>query len=279
MIGELPVPISEVPVTCAGRQHRLAFHDGTLSAVDHPDADRERALVALGADAYACLELLDAWARHADDLAVLTLASRGPADPLPEIPDPEPGKPARPGTFVAHSGSGRSHGWTSYAALGQMHGRPGLHPMRLRNDELTRLVTRPGLGQALVARVATTWANRISTGDERVVAAMPRLHAALYGRLLAQLRSWLGRRDLVLDLALGEPDEPATLTERGSRMYARVPFSWLRDVWLPGTAVILGRFCLAADAVGTAHWRLRVVPPDLSGPETIEIRLTESAGE
>jgi hypothetical protein len=48
-------------------------------AVDHSDPEGD---VTLAGESVPCLELLRTWSRRADDPHVLTLASRGPTDPL-----------------------------------------------------------------------------------------------------------------------------------------------------------------------------------------------------
>lgn len=76
------IPAAEVPVCCGGETHTVRWEAGELSAVDHGEHEREVTLAALAGEPVACLELLRAWSRLADDPHVLTLASRGPTDPL-----------------------------------------------------------------------------------------------------------------------------------------------------------------------------------------------------
>ncbi|MHB1877427.1 MAG: hypothetical protein ACYCPF_21540, partial [Streptosporangiaceae bacterium] len=73
---------AQARLTCGGDQHRLAWREGELRALDHADPDAERTLAALGGERCACVEMLDAWYAHASDLRVLVLGSRGPSDPL-----------------------------------------------------------------------------------------------------------------------------------------------------------------------------------------------------
>ena len=68
------IPPAVAPVTCGGARHRLRWADGKLGAVDHDDVDGERTLAALSGERCACIDLLDAWARHAADVRVLVLA-------------------------------------------------------------------------------------------------------------------------------------------------------------------------------------------------------------
>ena len=73
---------AEAVVECDGKPHRLLWEAGALRALEHGDAEGERTLAALGGARCTCLDLLDTWARHSDDLDVLLLASRGPGDQL-----------------------------------------------------------------------------------------------------------------------------------------------------------------------------------------------------
>ena len=76
------VPPAVATVSCAGREHQLRWAAGELRVPGHPDLESEKILRALAGESYACLDVLEAWQVHADDLRVLILASRGPADPV-----------------------------------------------------------------------------------------------------------------------------------------------------------------------------------------------------
>jgi hypothetical protein len=73
---------AEVTWRCGGLQHRLAWEAGRLTAPDHPEAEGELALGALGGDQPECIRLLRAWGEHCDDLDVLMLGPRSSADTL-----------------------------------------------------------------------------------------------------------------------------------------------------------------------------------------------------
>jgi hypothetical protein len=73
---------AEAPQRCGDAEHRLRWADGKLQAVDHPDAEGELVLAALGSDTSPCLDTVMAWGRHSDDLAVLAVGPRSPSDPV-----------------------------------------------------------------------------------------------------------------------------------------------------------------------------------------------------
>ena len=76
------IPAAEVTVLCGGDTHTVRWEAGELIAVDHGDPEGDVTRAALAGETVACLELLRTWSRRADDPHVLTLASRGPTDPL-----------------------------------------------------------------------------------------------------------------------------------------------------------------------------------------------------
>lgn len=277
------LPAAELHVECGGQQHLVRWSDGALRTPDHDDPDGERTLAALGGEASACIQLLDAWTRHADDLQMLVLASRGPADPLAA---PEPLPSGAYGSRLTVSGSslrgvqhtGRS-GWFAYAprarmprryaSYAPMHGpQPGvLDPA----DEWGALLTLGGgLADRLVGEVAATWTDRIAARDDRVAGAEPALQAALYGRVLAALRDWLGEPDLDLSLTMCPPDAERSVTRDQDGVRVTLPFAWLAEVWVAGFATIAGRFCLGRDTADDAL-RLRTVGPDFGAARVLTL--------
>jgi hypothetical protein len=265
------VPPAVTQVSCDGREHQLRWTAGELRAPDHPDLESEKILRALAGESYACLDVLEAWEAHADDLRVLVLASRGPADPVAARRD-EPGPT----------------GWTGRtgrAALTTMQRRRaavtalmggGAPASREREDTLATLLSLGGPIQTrLTATVAAAWRERLRDGTAPADAAAaagarPALHAALYGRVVATLRAWTGRPDLRVALTMiGESAQPA-LTRAGDGIAVELPFGWISDVWARGLGTCWDRFGLAAVPAG-AGWVLSAVAPDLGPPALITI--------
>ncbi len=284
------VPPAVAQVSCDGREHQVRWADGELRVPGHPDLESEKILRALAGEDYACLDVLEAWEVHADDLRVLVLASRGPADPVAvRLDQPGPaGWTGRTGRSAAARMQRRRSAVT--AVLG------GAAPAsREREDPLATLLSLGGPMQTrLTATVAAAWRERlragaapadaapglpdatalpdaiVATAAATIEAARPALHAALYGRVVATLRAWTGRPDLRVALTMiGESDEPA-LAPDGDGIAVELPFGWISDVWARGLGACWDRFVLAAAPAGDG-WALSAVAPDLGPPAQITI--------
>jgi hypothetical protein len=238
-------------IDCGGQTHRLRWQSGVLLALDHDDAEGERALAALGGDRCACVDMLGAWERHREDPRVLVLASRGPADPLPAQPD--------------RAWHGSPHGGFAIAVA-----LPAVAPRGSAadpEDDLVALLTLGGgLPTRLVATVAAAW-------RERPLDA--RHEAALYGRALVAMRAWLEQPEARIDLEMSD-DRPSVQFVDGT-VRARLPFTWLIDVWAKGLATVAGRFCLDARSHDGRQWTLTTVGPDLGEPTAMGIDLGPGA--
>ncbi len=78
---------AEAHVSCGGGQHAVRWADGRVEAADHPDADGELVIAALGGAATPCLDLVSTWERHCDDLSVLAAGPRSADDQLTISPE------------------------------------------------------------------------------------------------------------------------------------------------------------------------------------------------
>ncbi|MGH3119511.1 MAG: hypothetical protein ACRDND_00570, partial [Streptosporangiaceae bacterium] len=173
------VPPAVARVPCGSHEHQLRWAAGELLAPDHPDLEGEQILGALAGQRGACLEALDAWAGHADDLRVLIMAGRGPADPVRVSPDDAAlAAPSLVGRGPAVMARRRA------AVTAVMSGGRS----RERGDTLATLLSLGGPMQArLTATVAAVWRERLRDGAAAedaaaAQAARPALHAALFGR-------------------------------------------------------------------------------------------------
>ncbi len=266
------IPPAQATVVCGDATHRLIWKDGTLAAVSHADPEGERALAALGGEPLACIELLDAWRRHAEDPNVLLLGSRGPAD-LVAAPEEMPHQLTRgrrwpPNPRRAGGGSG------SVVVLASAGGPLPAADLDDEAQLAHLLALGGGLGRRLDATVAAHWRERLVVGDAEFDHVRARLHAALYGRVLATLVGWLGQSEVALALELApEAASPSLRPAANGSLAASLPFGWLVEVWARGLEVVWGRFCLAATTTDAHEWTLLTVGPDLNEPTTLTVSL------
>jgi hypothetical protein len=91
----------ETQVDCGSHKHVIRWADGRLDAASHADAEGELVMAALGGEPPRCVELVQAWGAHADDLEVLAIGPRSAADrvstvmPGDEVQGLWPGRPSR----------------------------------------------------------------------------------------------------------------------------------------------------------------------------------------
>jgi hypothetical protein len=235
------LPPAQTGVSCGGHTHQLRWSEGTLIALDHPDAEGERVLAALGGDRCECIDVVESWGTHGDDLEVLAIGPRSAADRLTIGPDKiaqlQGGGMWRPSA---------SRSVLSYARLRPRTTLPALLRARLVPHRATQLrasaffsgsyVTRSGsayvmrgprkqgqperdaewrvgllsllaLGSEfqfrLSATVAAAWAGGGNRAGE-AGARRPVLVAALAGRVAPAVAAWLGTEP---DLVDAEPHE------------------------------------------------------------------------
>lgn len=188
---------AESQLSCGTEKHLVRWADGQLTAADHPDTEGELVLAALGGDKADCVALVEAWGAHADDLDVLALGPRSPADQLAVTGDlvrslrsaiPEPGGPPR---------LAQRHGPRPAArprSLPMRQVSPELHRAQVRRAELIGLFA---LGRdfqlALSAAVAAAWSAGPAPGRD-VAAARPALTGALAGSPRPRPAGWASTR-------------------------------------------------------------------------------------
>ena len=205
------MPAASASVECGGETHTVQWRDGGFHIPAHgdpPDLEAERALAALAGEPCRCLELFDAWERHAADPQVLVLGPRGhealgagrwpcvPAAPVHRRLQPRQSHPAPVIPVEPPAAS-------------------GLEALLALEDPIPR---------RLVATVATALLQR--TPEPEVAEA---LHGALYGRLLAALAVWRASVPR-LELTVSEHAPALTQTADGA-FHARLSPRWLTEVW------------------------------------------------
>lgn len=290
------LPPAQARVSCGDGTHRLRWDQGTLTALDHPDAEEELVLAALGGDRPACVGLIESWGRRGDDLQVLAVGPRSAADEviIPATDDsvwlgvPRRGWFAyaplgrgprlRPTGMTARMGmSAASRGMSGGAMLfarGQRI-RAGADRAAERGEELFSLLA---LGTAvqmrLCATVAAAWADGGGRASERD-RARPALIAALAGRLGPAIQAWLGIDPGRVDGSLHEEAGWGRLGSSGDRLDAALPVGWLASVWAPGLAVIAGHLVVAVTEAAWPGATVLAVPEPGADPVILKVRAVD----
>jgi hypothetical protein len=163
-------------------------------------------------------------------------------------------------------------GWASFAPQSTpqpMRGRPGLPP----DDVLDLLALSGVLTHRLVAQILAVWAIRVAGDGRGTEGHTPALTAALYGRVVASVRTWLGEAGSQVELEMIAPTVSPSMARRNGVVFARLPFAWLSDIWVKDLAVVLGRFALGNIESDPSRLRLSTVGPDCTDVRPVTVRL------
>jgi hypothetical protein len=282
------LPRCEARVPCGAGAHTIAWEAGSLRLPSHPDPEAEAVLAALGGEKARCVELAQAWDRHADDLSVLAIGPRDPADDIlvswedviaAQAGPPGPaGGTTRPGPALARPGLMRPAGqW-----------RPGMHPAMLgrrqrvqeelekvrgrRSDMLSLLALGYGFQVRLAGQVAAAHAD--AAGD-RQGRARPALAAAMTGRLAPVAERWLGidPDQVVVSLHTGAGWGSVEMTGRGEQRRLRftLPAWWLARVWACGLALAGRHLVVAVEQPGWPGARVLGLRAPGAEPEPLDV--------
>ena len=148
------LPAAETRIRCGSGEHLLRWSQGRLHAADHPDADGELVLAALGGDKAECVAMLEAWGAHADDLDVLALGPRSAADELAVtrelVEELRAAFGRRPGSVPMRPGPAPGGGPGTLPARGYAAPAPGSRPAArvLRGMPMRRLTPEQERAQA-----------------------------------------------------------------------------------------------------------------------------------
>jgi len=262
------LPSCQTQVPCGQGRHIVRWEAGQLRLPEHPDAEAELVLAALGGDKAGCVVLAEAWGRHTSDLSVLGVGFHGPADKIvvswedveaaaqagqrgsaagvTGLRRPGLRHPARPpAAAVGHSARQR-----------QMQQEMDRAAER-RNDMLSLLALGYGFGVRLAGQVAAAHA------DSADAAARPALIAAITSRLALLAEQWLGidPDQVIVSLHHGPGWGRTELTgkETGRRLRVSLPPSWLARVWACGLALTGRHLVVAVDRAGWPDARVLAV--------------------
>jgi hypothetical protein len=265
------LPSCETQVPCGTGRHTVRWEAGSLVLPSHADVESELVLAALGGEKARCVEAAQAWERHADDLSVLAIGPRGPADQIavdwddvlaaaqggsavyrgsyvspqstPMRPASQPGSSSQPGPSLPRGGTRQ-----------RKVPEERLAAQRRRDDLLSLLALGYGFQVRLIGQVAAAHAARLAAahaarGAGEQVGSGPALVAAITGRLAPVAEEWLGidPDQVVVGLHSGPGWGSAELTGRGAdrRLRVSLPAGWLASVWACGLARI-GRHLIVA---------------------------------
>jgi hypothetical protein len=277
------LPSCETEVPCGAGRHTVRWEAGSLRLLSHPDAEGELVLAALGGEKARCVELAEAWARHADDLSVLAIGPRGPDDEIAvgwddvvaaaqDVPGPRPirvpGLASPPGPTLARMSS-----WHR-----QMQ-EERLEAHRRRNDILSLLALGYGFQVRLIGRVAAAHAGPGSAAPEGGggprEGVRPALVAAIAGRLAPVAESWLGidPGQVAVSLHHGPGWGSAELTGRGEdrRLRVSLPAGWLASVWACGLARAGRHLVVAVEQPGWPDARVLGLRAPGAEPEPLDV--------
>jgi hypothetical protein len=281
------LPSCETRVPCGQGRHIVRWDAGRLQLPEHPDAEAELVLAALGGEKAGCVVLAETWARHASDLSMLTVGSRGPADKIAvSWEDVEAARQAG-----QHGGAGGFAGlrrsplrWPASAMAA-----PGGHSARQRQvqAELERVVDRNkdllsllALGYDFSVRLAGQVA--AAHADPAVAGARPAMVAAITARLALVAEQWLGidPDQVVVSLQDGPGWGRTELTGRGAERRLRVslPPSWLARVWASGLARTAGHLVVAVDRGGWPDARVLAVRAPGREPVLLDVHARPHEG-
>ncbi len=299
--SSLPPAATRVP--CGQEEHTVRWEAGSLRLPSHPDMESELVLAALGGDKPGCVTVAETWARHTDDLAVLAVGPRGPADqPTVTWDDTSTsGKGGQPGGVVAarpapfYGGTLRVNP-SAYAPMSQVfpapvgmtlgHGAQGIRmamaaELEEARKRTTDLLTLLALGMAfqyrLAGHVSAAHADRL-TPENR-----PALRAAIEGRLALAAEDWIGIDPDQVRGLLHEGDGwgSLALTGNGAGRQLRIclPASWLASVWSCGLAVVNGHLVVAVERPGWPDARVLAVRAPGADPILLDVHGTADAAD
>ena len=287
------LPGCEAQLPCGSGRHVIRWEAGELRLADHADPEAELVLAALGGEKARCVEVAQAWARHTEDLTVLAVGPRGPADEIvvswEDIDAAAQGVGRGGGPLPGPTRLTVPFSGPPVAAMAQAAARRaqaqrgGEQAWQRRNDLLSLLALGYGFQTRLIGQVVAAHADRPDEEDEQGSgngrSTGPALTAALAGRLAPVAEQWLGidPDQVVVSLHRGAGWGSVELAGRVEerRLQVSLPADWLARVWAPGLALV-GRHLVVA--VRRAGWPdARVLA--LSAPGREPVSLQAHAGD
>ncbi len=231
------LPAAQAGVSCGEQSHRLLWSEGKLIAPDHPDAEGELVLAALGGERSECVDMVEAWGRHSDDLEVLAVGPRSAADEL-TIGPRDLAELRAPGGWLAYGPRGAARfrprpawlwprlargpaGFGSPVAMARMRaamrpGGPGLRSVRTYSSGMSavRATAGPAGARRLRQGMMHEQAERARAGRTELLSLLA-LGPEFQWRLAATVAAaWAGGGSRADDPGAGRPALVAALTGR-----------------------------------------------------------------
>jgi hypothetical protein len=254
------LPPCETLVPCGQGQHAVRWEAGELRLASHADLEAELVLVALGGEGARCVEIAEAWLRHAADLTVLGLGPRGEADEVAVSWDDvdAAGQAARSVSVLGYGAgplaSPPRAAMARAAIRHQQHQAEAGQDSQRRLDLLSLLALGTEFQVRLSGQVAAAYADRLDEPDELGRTIRSVLTAALLGRVALVAEQWLGIDPDQVEVSLyrGTGWGSVELTERGEQRRLRVslPAWWLARVWACGLALTGRHLVVAVERAG-----------------------------
>jgi hypothetical protein len=279
-----------VDVPCGSGRHIIRWEAGALRLDSHADPEAERVLVALGGEKARCVEVAEAWDRHAADLTILSVGPRSPDDITVGWQDVDAA-----GQAVGGSGWGWTAQLPGAAGPGTMRrpstmlaaamARAGARRAELleeqaearqrRTDLLSLFALGPAFQFRLAGQVVAAHAGRMDEPGEQGISRRSVLVSALEGRLALAGEQWLGINPDYVKASLhsGPGWGAAELTGRGEQQRLRVslPADWLARVWACGLALVGRHLVVAVDRAGWPDARVLALPAPGAEPVLLDV--------
>jgi len=250
------LPPCDAYVPCGDGRHVVRWEAGALRLLSHPDPEGELVLAALGGDKARCVEVAQAWGRHAADLSVLAIGPRGPADEIAlswddvdaaaQVGARGPGPSGPPRVAPMRLASPSIPTSARVQAQRQRMEQEMARTTQRRNDMLSLLALGYGFQVRLIGQVAEAHA---SPPDDQLARVRPPLVAAISARVALAAEEWIGidPDQVVVSLHRGPGWGSVELTGQGGqrRLQVSLPAGWLGRVWAAGLA-LAGRHLVVA---------------------------------
>jgi hypothetical protein len=234
----------ETRVPCAEGQHTIRWRDGELELTDHPDAEAEQVLAALGGDKPECVRLAESWGRQAADIDLLMVLPRSDDDQVQVAWDDVsastfPARIATPARLPSHV----------------RHLQATVKEARARQLDIVSVLAMGHSFQKLLVGTIAASAEHPS----------PALVAALAGRVAPAIARWLDVNANDVTVAIHGGDGWGAMFAADDAVWVALPIDWLSRVWACGREIVDGRFVVGVTDTGL----LAVGEP---GGKPVEIR-------